>query len=144
MSTIIKERASFRIVGYPVGWTAPKQGKTWKGKKNFYQSDKLKHWQETIRAQIIHKHRPILLDGPLCVQLYFFLVKAPSNKSSLPVVKPDTDNLIKGTIDAMKKLVYRDDNCVTDVIARKRWCSRRYQPHGGKPGVDISISIVDE
>ena len=145
MKELVKKRASFRIIGYPVGWTAPKQGiRKGSTKRNFYQSPQLKRWQETIRAQIITKHRPILEDGPLVVVLTFFIERAQANKKKpLPIIKPDLDNLIKSTIDAMKKLVFKDDNVIVDIQASKRWCNDRYTPHGGKPGVDIAIYRVE-
>lgn len=142
---MVKDRIQFRIVGDPVGWTAPKQGRVkGTGKRITYQTPQLKRWQGCISAQVSISHRPLLMDGSIGVSLTFFLMKPKSNRSALPVVKPDLDNLIKSTIDAMKKLVFRDDNIIVDIQAKKRWCSSRYQPNGGVPGVDIVLYKVEE
>lgn len=39
----------------------------------------------------------------------------------LPTVKPDTDNFIKSTLDALTGVLWADDNIITDVVARKRY-----------------------
>jgi Holliday junction resolvase RusA-like endonuclease len=144
MEDIAKKRINFRIIGYPVGWTAPKQGIV-KGssKRIFYQTPQLKRWQETVRAQVTY-NKPLIVDGALAIVLHFFLEKPKSNRQLFPTTKPDLDNLIKSTIDAMKKLVMKDDNIIQEIKASKRWCSDRYQPKGGIPGVDVSIYRVEE
>lgn len=39
----------------------------------------------------------------------------------LPTVKPDTDNYIKSTLDALTGVLWTDDNIITDIVARKRY-----------------------
>ena len=39
----------------------------------------------------------------------------------LPTVKPDTDNFIKSTLDALTGVLWTDDNIITDIVARKRY-----------------------
>jgi Holliday junction resolvase RusA-like endonuclease len=145
MKILVKDHVQFRIVGNPVGWTAPKQGIIKGTKKRItFQTPQLKRWQGCISTQVSILHRPLLIDGPIGVALTFFLTKPKSNKSALPIVKPDLDNLVKSTLDAMKKLVYKDDNVITDIQAKKRWCSDRYDPQGGVPGVDIVFYKIEE
>ena len=40
---------------------------------------------------------------------------------TLPTVKPDTDNFIKSTLDALTGVLWADDNIITDIVARKRY-----------------------
>lgn len=139
------ERVQFRIIGDPVGWTAPRQGLVKGSKKRItFQTPQLKRWQGCISAQVSISHRPLLIDGAIGVSLTFFLTKPKSNRSALPVVKPDLDNLVKSTLDAMKKIVFRDDCVIVEIQAKKRWCNGRYTPHGGVPGVDVVFYKVDE
>lgn len=44
----------------------------------------------------------------------------------LPTVKPDTDNYIKSTLDALTGVLWTDDNIITDIVARKRYSD---EPH---------------
>lgn len=51
-----------------------------------------------------------LLSGPLCLRIDFFF---------RGVTALDTDNIIKPIQDALKDLLYHDDETVVDVCARK-------------------------
>ena len=42
---------------------------------------------------------------------------------------PDTDNLIKSTLDALNELMYRDDSQVCQVVAVKRYVVEGESPH---------------
>ena len=45
------------------------------------------------------------------------------NGDELPVTKPDTDNYIKIALDALNKLLFRDDSAVTTIFSEKRYSS---------------------
>lgn len=47
--------------------------------------------------------------------------EAAESERLLPVTKPDTDNYIKIALDALNKLLFRDDSAVTTVFAEKRY-----------------------
>lgn len=49
----------------------------------------------------------------------------------LPVTKPDTDNYIKIALDALNKLLFRDDSAVTTIFAEKRYSN--------KPRLEITV-----
>jgi len=45
-----------------------------------------------------------------------------SRNAGMPVtVKPDADNILKGLMDAANKILWLDDNQVTDVTMKKRY-----------------------
>lgn len=69
------------------------------------------------------------LEGPVSLSVTFHIPMPNSwslkKKKSLlgaPVtVKPDADNLVKGIMDAANGILYKDDNQVTDIQAKKRY-----------------------
>ena len=41
------------------------------------------------------------------------------NNEIRPTVKPDADNVVKSVLDALNKLIYKDDSQVTDLLVHK-------------------------
>ena len=41
------------------------------------------------------------------------------NNEIRPTVKPDVDNVVKSVLDALNKLIYKDDSQVTDLLVHK-------------------------
>lgn len=64
-------------------------------------------WQEQVQRAV--PKLPKLLTGPLRVRIDFFFARATD---------VDTDNIIKPIQDALKDVVYEDDETVVDVCAR--------------------------
>lgn len=54
--------------------------------------------------------------------------------SHRPVVKPDTDNYIKSTLDGLNGLLWEDDNQIVDLMAHKYYSD--------KPRVEIEVKKV--
>lgn len=52
----------------------------------------------------------------------------------LPIVKPDTDNYIKISLDGLNGLAFKDDNVITDIHAVKRYSDN--------PRLEIEIKEV--
>lgn len=69
---------------------------------------------------------------PTVVSCWFFLRRPKSNKSAIPIVKPDVDNLKKAILDALNGLAWQDDNQICDSHAHKRWSD-------GDPYIHINI-----
>lgn len=75
-------------------------------------------------------------DGPLEVHMEFYRpVQASISKKERarrlsgahrPTVKPDLDNYIKSTSDALNGIIWGDDNCIVSLEAKKYYAER---PH---------------
>lgn len=75
-------------------------------------------------------------DGPLVVRMEFYRpVQASISKkerarrlsgSHRPTVKPDLDNYIKSTSDALNGIIWSDDNCIVGLVAEKYYTDK---PH---------------
>lgn len=75
-------------------------------------------------------------DGPLEVCMEFYrLVQASISKKERarrlsgvhrPIVKPDLDNYVKSTSDALNGIIWADDNCIVGLVAKKYYAER---PH---------------
>ena len=77
-----------------------------------------------------------LFDGPLEVRMEFYRpVQASISKKERarrlsgvhrPTVKPDLDNYIKSTSDALNGIIWVDDNCIVGLMAEKFYAE---EPH---------------
>lgn len=86
------------------------------------------------------------LTGPLKVELWFYrpVQKSISKKERAlrltgthrPIVKPDTDNYIKSTLDGLNGLLWEDDRQIVDIIAHKY-----YSDH---PRIEIEVEEEHE
>lgn len=76
------------------------------------------------------------LDGPLevCMEFYRPVQASLSKKERArrllgahrPTVKPDLDNYIKSTSDALNGIIWADDNCIVGLMAEKFYAE---EPH---------------
>lgn len=76
------------------------------------------------------------LEGPLEMEVMFFIRKPKTVKREYPEVKPDLDNLEKALKDALNGVVYRDDA----QIVRKISC-KLYDTHGS---IQVKISQIGD
>lgn len=109
-----------------------------------YDPPKVKQFKSLLRSSAINQYsRPPLL-GPLSVSLTFY---RPVQKSisrsererrlsnrSKPVVKPDTDNYIKATLDALNGVLWHDDAQIVKITGEKRYSDR--------PKITVSVKPV--
>ena len=109
-----------------------------------YDPPKVKQFKHILRSLAVDQYsRPPLL-GPLSVSLTFY---RPVQKSisqsererrlsnrSKPVVKPDTDNYIKSTLDALNGVLWHDDSQIVKIEAEKK-----YSDH---PRIRVSVKPV--
>jgi Holliday junction resolvase RusA-like endonuclease len=97
-------------------------------------------WARTVKAVAL-QHRPAtVIEGPLHVDLVF-QVPAPirRNPTGVPDRKPDLENYLKGTLDALNGVIYRDDAQIVSLTARKLYTDAAHSP-----GVLIAVlPIVD-
>jgi Holliday junction resolvase RusA-like endonuclease len=104
-------------------------------------------WRDAIRAEA-RTRIPVPLQGPVTVEIMFFLAKPKSVKRETPCVRPDLDKLIRSTLDGLTSSTDRkgimipgafdDDAQVIAITAMKN-----YAPAGTVPGAWITIEPAD-
>lgn len=100
--------------------------------------------QLAMMCQIQYKKEP--LTGPLIVGLKFYRhiqssVSKKERKLRLsgihrPIVKPDTDNYIKSTLDGLNGLLWEDDNQIIKIVAEKYYSDR--------PRIEIKVERLEQ
>jgi Holliday junction resolvase RusA-like endonuclease len=102
------------------------------------------HTADSWKEEIKFSFRPCLkatITTPVHLRLSFFLPKPKSMKdaggaSSIPhAKKPDTDNLLKSTMDALTELKVWEDDALVFAIDASKW-------HGRKVGAQVIIEAV--
>lgn len=96
-----------------------------------YDPPKVKNFKRVLRSLADDQYSRPPLIGPLSVSLTFY---RPVQKSisqsererrlsnrSKPVVKPDTDNYIKATLDALNGVLWHDDSQIVKISGEKRY-----------------------
>ena len=68
---------------------------------------------------------------PIHIEMKFYMPKPRTVKRDEPTVPPDLDKLIRGVLDGLTAIAYRDDAQVTSIVAQKAY--------GERIGVDISL-----
>ena len=102
-----------------------------------YDPAKSRSWKESVRwaaVEGMNMKRHSLFTEALAVEITFWFQrprghygtgkKAGFVKDSAPrhhTIKPDVENCVKGVLDGMKGIVYRDDSQVVMLIAKKRY-----------------------
>ena len=76
------------------------------------------------------------VEGPIALRVHFTLPRPKSRKKeSLVITKPDIDNLLKSTMDALTdRAVWRDDAQIAEISSRKT-----YETAEAVPGAVIEI-----
>lgn len=103
-----------------------------------------KTWKGDVKDAAISVAPAELLDCPLELEITYYMPRPKNHyrtgkhagelKENAPKVrssKPDTDKLIRGTQDACKGVLWKDDSLVWHVDARK--------VYGDKPGAVITV-----
>ena len=109
-----------------------------------YDPPKVKNFKRILRSLAANQYARPPLIGALSVSLTFYrpvqksisqseIERRLSNRSK-PVVKPDTDNYIKSTLDALNGVLWHDDSQIVKITAEKR-----YSDH---PRITVSVKPV--
>ena len=111
-----------------------------------YDLKKVSVYKKQLAMMCKFQYKQAPLTGPLKVELNFFRhVQSSLSKkeralrlsgSHRPVVKPDTDNYIKSTLDGLNGLLWEDDNQIVDLIAHKYYSDN--------PRVEIEVTPLNE
>ena len=85
----------------------------------------LKPWRQDVSAEALAamKGAP-LLEEAVHVECSFFFLKPKSVKKSVnhKITKPDLDKLVRGILDGLTGIVFRDDAQEVSVVASKAFC----------------------
>lgn len=111
-----------------------------------YDPKKVSVYKKQLGMMFRFQYKQAPLAGPLKVEMNFFrhVQSSVSKKerklrlsgSHRPVVKPDTDNYIKSTLDGLNGLLWEDDNQIVDLIAHKYYSDN--------PRVEIEVTQLNE
>ena len=109
-----------------------------------YDPPKVKQFKSLLRSLASSQYSRPPLIGPLSVSLTFYRPVQKSisktererrlSNESKPVAKPDTDNYIKATLDALNGLLWHDDAQIVKIAGEKR-----YSDH---PRITVSVKPV--
>ena len=129
----------------PVEQARPRATRMGRGIR-LYDPKKVSVYKKQLAMMCKFQYKQEPLTGPLKVELKFFRhVQSSLSKkerelrlsgSHRPVVKPDTDNYIKSTLDGLNGLLWEDDNQIVDLVAHKYYSD--------KPRVEIEVTKLDE
>jgi len=136
----------FTVYGDPVAQGRPRFSNRG-GFIKAYDPQKSRDFKDYVRLAASEHAPDQLLDEPLNLEVTFYrpIPKSFSKKKTteaengeiLPTSKPDIDNYLKGVKDALSGIIWRDDNCITDVLMRKRYSNR--------PRIEITVKkAVDQ
>lgn len=115
------------------GRPAPQGSKRHVGNGILVESSKaLAPWRTTVAWHAAQVYRAAPLDGALTVQVEFVMPRPKSLPKRQPTPphtkKPDTDKLIRGVLDALTGVVWRDDSQINDLHPTKRYAELDEQP----------------
>lgn len=109
----------FTIDGLPVAKGRPRVTRN-----GTYTPVKTKNYEKLVQYSFKNKYKDKLLEGPLKVNIDFYMYipkntskkrrKLKNDKDILPTKKPDFDNLTKSITDALNGLAYKDDNQIVE------------------------------
>lgn len=129
----------------PVEQARPRATRMGRGIR-LYDPKKVSVYKKQLAMMCKFQYKQAPLAGPLKVEMNFFrhVQSSVSKKerklrlsgSHRPVVKPDTDNYIKSTLDGLNGLLWEDDNQIVDLIAHKYYSDN--------PRVEIEVTQLNE
>lgn len=104
------------------------------GRVRLYDHPKVKQFKAVLHNLVTERYKNPPLTGALSVSMLFYrpVQKSLSNierqrrlsNEHKAVVKPDTDNYIKSTLDAMNGVLWEDDSQIVKLTAEKRYGER--------------------
>ncbi|WP_239442368.1 RusA family crossover junction endodeoxyribonuclease [Lactobacillus gallinarum] len=111
---------------------------------HIYDPNNVKKYKEELHSLAVQKMKESglkLFDGALFIKISFYrpIQKSVSKKEHarrsighvLPVKKPDLDNYIKSTLDALNGAIWTDDAIIVDMFTRKRYSEQ--------PRIDVEV-----
>ena len=92
------------------------------GKRSFptYRNTEWAGYCRLAAAQMREK----ILEGPVVLELTFFLPRPKKPKCEVPITRPDLDNLQKKLLDGFNGILWRDDSQVVESHVKKRYADQ--------------------
>jgi Holliday junction resolvase RusA-like endonuclease len=89
----------------------------------------VKGWEESVRAAIQQRAAGVYFTGPVSVRIAFYLPRPKSLPKRVQdhTKKPDIDKLARGSLDAMKGVLWNDDAQVIELHVTKQYCHEQPQ-----------------
>ena len=112
------------VFNFPIDPVA--KGRPRFGKGRTYTPKKTKDFEGLIKSMAREQYKNGPMKGPLSVIVVFTIKRSKSVKREYPTVKPDVDNFLKASLDALNGIAYDDDAQIIEVNA-----SKKYGPVGG-------------
>lgn len=86
-----------------------------------YVPDKTKRYKQDI-ALWASKYAPEKpFPGAIRIDVLFYLPRPRKPKSFYPIVRPDLDNYLKGVMDALNGILWRDDSQIVSIRCEKKY-----------------------
>lgn len=99
------------------------KGRPRMGKWGAYTPAKTRKFEALIKEEASKRMFVNPIKDPINVHIEFIMRKAKTNKKYYPTQRPDLDNLQKGVLDALNKVVYEDDCQIINLSSMKRFGS---------------------
>lgn len=121
MESTSKEAIRLVVYGNPVPKARVRVVRTKSGKTVSYTPHKTESWEDSIRIQALQDRPAKLLDGPLALEVIFYLLRPKSKPKRVkyPDTKPDLDNLVKSIKDALEGVIYTNDSRIVREVIEK-------------------------
>ena len=95
--------------------------------KTRYKDPKVKTYEKYVRgiAELSMIGKEMLgKDAPCSVAIIVYVKRSEKDKAYYPITKPDLDNVSKGILDSLNKIVYYDDKQVVDLTVSRLFSTR--------------------
>ncbi len=129
------------VYGEPIAKGSMKAYNTAKGIRVVNDSEKTESWQTLIAYAAGQKCKEVA-DGPVALNVSFYLPRGKTVKRAYPSTIPDIDKLLRTVLDALTKIAYMDDGQVVDVQVSKRYADG--EGDFARPRVEIIIQGVEK
>jgi len=110
------------------------------GKFRTYTPAKTMKYEKKVK-EAVRKVMKKPLEGPVSLTLHFYLHRPQRliwNDKPMPPCytdkRPDIDNLIKGVVDGMNGVAFKDDNQIAKLVAHKQY-------HSAETNMRVEINI---
>ena len=140
-------RSEFRFVAE--GRPAPQGSKSYRGSgpngARFSEASKyLPAWRSAIvlaaKSEMLNTQDITPFDGPVRVEVTFFIDRPKTPKFPYPATTPDLDKLVRGLFDSITMAkVWTDDCLVVELLAAEVWTGADTYP---VPGAKVFITAL--